>query len=346
VIGAFLTWWLAQLTELLPWWLRPPVLTRVDALVIAPVGPLDRGTNVTVTLRRHGKDVPLGQFAVGAADLKQLSRSQGRLVILKISHSDVLEKTIVLPLAAQRDLDQVLAFEMDRETPFTEEELYWTYQTESVDQQLGRLSVHLLLIQKSRLTPLLTALSQCGLAPTWLEFADGPPGVPFLPLNNNHSILQRRPRWLLAGAAGCCAALALGAVVLPFARQTAELSRLDREVRAGQATAAEAEALRGEIVRLSRSAKLVVRAQQEAARPLEALAIVTRLLPDDTYLTGFEVRQRKMTLNGHSAGAARLIRALAADGRFPNPSFAAPVTRVEALKADVFTIVTEIGPPR
>jgi general secretion pathway protein L len=346
VIGAFLQWWFAQLTELLPWWLRPPVLARVDALVIVPVGTLDRATSVTVTLRRRGKDAPLGQFSIGAADLKQISRTQGRPAILKISRLDVLEKTIVLPLAAQRDLDQVLAFEMDRETPFTAEELYWTYQTESVDLQLGRLSVRLLLIQKSRLTPLLTALSQVGLAPTWVEFADGPPGVPFLPLDNNHSILRRRPRWLLAGAAGSCAALALGAVVLPFARQTAELSHLDREVRAGKATAAEAEALRGEIERLSRSARLVARAQQETARPLEALAMVTRLLPDDTYLTGFEVRQRKITLSGHSGGAARLIRALAADGRFRNPSFAAPVTRLETLKADVFTIVTEMGPPR
>jgi general secretion pathway protein L len=91
---------------------------------------------------------------------------------------------------------------------------------------------------------------------------------------------------------------------------------------------------------------LVTRAQEETARPLEALALVTRLLPDDTYLTGFEVRQRKVTLSGHSGGAARLIRALAGDGRFRNPGFAAPVTRVEALKADVFMIVTEIGPPR
>ena len=71
---------------------------------------------------------------------------------------------------------------------------------------------------------------------------------------------------------------------------------------------------------------------------------MTRLLPDDTYLTEAELRQRKVTLTGRSGGAARLIGLLAADGRFRNPAFAAPVTRVETLHAEVFTIVAEVGP--
>jgi general secretion pathway protein L len=57
-----------------------------------------------------------------------------------------------------------------------------------------------------------------------------------------------------------------------------------------------------------------------------------------------ELRQRKVTLTGRSAGAARLIGALAADGEFRNPAFSAPVTRLEALKAELFTINTEVGP--
>ena len=137
--------------------------------------------------------------------------------------------------------------------------------------------------------------------------------------------------------------LALGAVVTPFARQAVELAALDGEVKAGQAVAAEAEALRREIDRLTRSADLVRTAREKTARPLEVLATVTRLLPDDTYLTEFELRQRKVTLGGRSAGAARLIGAFAADGKFRNPGFAAPVTRIEALRLEVFTIAAEVG---
>jgi general secretion pathway protein L len=71
---------------------------------------------------------------------------------------------------------------------------------------------------------------------------------------------------------------------------------------------------------------------------------VTRVLPDDSYLTELELLQRKLTLSGRSVAAARLIGAFAANGEFRNPSFAAPVTRIEALRQEIFTIVAEVGP--
>ena len=43
----------------------------------------------------------------------------------------MLAKTVTLPLAAERELEQVLAFEMDRETPFKAEELYWIHRSHS-----------------------------------------------------------------------------------------------------------------------------------------------------------------------------------------------------------------------
>jgi general secretion pathway protein L len=138
--------------------------------------------------------------------------------------------------------------------------------------------------------------------------------------------------------------LALGAALIPFVRQQIELAALDGEIRAGQAIVAETEALRREADRLSRSAEFVRSAKEKSARPLEVLATVTQLLPDDTYLTDIELRQHKLTLSGRSDGAARLIGRFAADSRFHNPSFAAPITRVEAFHADVFTIIAEMEP--
>ena len=84
--------------------------------------------------------------------------------------------------------------------------------------------------------------------------------------------------------------------------------------------------------------------RDKAGRPLVVLAAATRVLPDDTYLTEMELRQRKVTLTGRSAAAARLIGPLAADGTFRNPGFAAPVTRLESLHTELFTINTEVGP--
>jgi general secretion pathway protein L len=345
MIGAFFSWWLGQLADLLPPWLRRPAFARVDALVIAPIEPLDSLGAVAVTVRRNGKETPVGEFPLRQEALESVPAPRGRPAVLRIARDDLLEKTLTLPIAARDDLAQVLAFEMDRETPFSADELYWNYCAETVDQRQGRISVHLILIPKARLAPLLAVLGQCGLAPKWVEIADGRADCSYLPIDHQRARPQHQSRWLLAGAAACCAVLAAGAAVVPFALQAAELAALDREIRAGQTTATEADALRREIDRLSRSAEVVRKARENAARPIEVLASVTRLLPDDTYLTDIDLRQRKLTLSGRSAAAARLIGALAADRSFRNPSFAAPVTHIESLRVDVFTIVAEMGAP-
>ena len=342
MIGAFFAWWFGQLAELLPAWLRRPSPPRADALIVAPTTPLDQAGVVAVALRRAGKETQLGRFLPGAPELSRLPHSPRLPVVLRVGQADILEKTLNLPLAARSELDQVLAFEMDRETPFTAEEVYWAYLIDAVDPHNGRISVRLILIPKARLAPLLQPLAQAGFAPKWAEIADGIEDFPLLPFDGHRAIPQHRSRWLVRGAAACCAVLGLAAIATPFIRQELHLAALESEAKPAQASAAEAQALRREIESLSRGADLVRSAQDKAARPLEVLATVTRLLPDDTYLTELELRQRKLTLSGRSAGAARLIGVLAGDGRLQNPVFSAPVTRVEALRADVFTIVTEV----
>jgi general secretion pathway protein L len=79
------------------------------------------------------------------------------------------------------------------------------------------------------------------------------------------------------------------------------------------------------------SAGFIESERDKAGRPLVVLAAATRILPDDTYLTEIELRQRKVTLSARSAGAARLIGALASDPEFRNPGFSA-VTSVKLVE--------------
>src|SRR5215510_5679277 len=108
MLREFFAWWFGQLAELLPQGLRRSAPTAVDAMVIKPFGPL-------------------GRFGLGAKDLAELPRATGRATVLRLVEQDVLGKTVTLPLAAERELDQVLGFEMDRETPFKAEEIYWNH---------------------------------------------------------------------------------------------------------------------------------------------------------------------------------------------------------------------------
>jgi general secretion pathway protein L len=345
MIREFFVWWLGQLADLLPQGLRRSALAAPDAVVITPIGALSTGTDaVAVSLRRHGRETPLGRFGLGGADLAELPRIAGRTTVLRLDEREVLGKTVSLPLAAERDLGQVLAFEMDRETPFKAEDLYWNHRIEAVDRQGGRLSVRLVLTPKAGLSGLLAALSRAEFHPRRAEIADGPDAGAFLPLDDGGPRAPRSSNRLLWPLAVCCTAFGLAAAAIPFVRQEVALASLDREMVVARAAATEADSLRQEIDRLSGSADFIESERDKAGRPLVVLAAATRVLPDDTYLTEMELRQRKVTLTGRSAAAARLIGPLAADGTFRNPGFAAPVTRLESLHTELFTINTEVGP--
>jgi general secretion pathway protein L len=345
MLREFFSWWFGQLADLLPSFLRRTAPTAQDATVIAPVGPIGHGIEaVAVGQRRNGKETPLGHFALGPAGVAELPRA-GRPIVLRLGQADVLGKTVSLPLAAERELEQVLSFEMDRETPFRADELYWSHGVTAVDRPNERLSVRLRLVPKASLAPLLSALGQIGIVPERLEIADGPDAGACLPLFvENGGARRAAGRLVVQAAAACCAALAIATVVAPFLRQSTALAALDRQVASGRAAAAEAAGLRREIDQLSRQADLIESERGKVGQPLEILAAVTRVLPDDSYLTELELLQRKLTLSGRSVAAARLIGAFAANGEFRNPAFAAPVTRIEALRQEIFTIVAEVGP--
>ncbi len=286
----------------------------------------------------------MGRFAITASELADLPRSPGKPAVLRLTEADVLAKTLVLPIAAERDLDQALLFEMDRETPFKPEELYWNHRVEAADRQNARLLVRLVLAPKVHLASLLGLLGHVGVTPVRAEIGDGPDAGFWLPLDGERQSIDRGRKPLVKPLAACCALLALAAIATPFVRQSTTMSQLDQSLAIGHAAAAEADKLHSEIARLAGSADLVTKEREQVGQPLAVLAAATRVLPDDSYLTEMQLQQRKLTMSGRSGAAARLIGAMAAESEFHNPTFAAPVTRIEALKQEIFTIVTEVAP--
>ncbi|MBV9014943.1 MAG: PilN domain-containing protein [Alphaproteobacteria bacterium] len=314
--------------------------------MIAPVGRLATPSDVVVvSVRRNGRENLLGRYPLSSGGLIDVPRSGGVSPVLRLSETDLLIKTVTLPLAAERDLGQVLAFEMDRETPFSAAEVFWTHRVIDRDHERGRISVQLYLIPRARLRSLLDALGSAGIAVKRAEVADGPTETIDLPLDNDDRAQATANRNLLRWpAVALCAGLAIAVIVTPFARQASTEGALDEAIARGRSAATEAEKIRNEIQNLSGSAELVNSERDKAGRPLAVVAAVTQMLPADTYLTEFRQQQQKVSISGRSGGASRLIAALSASDRLRNPAFAAPVTRIDAIRAEVFTITAEVVP--
>jgi general secretion pathway protein L len=346
MVREFLTWWLGQLADLIPEQWRRFGSPSGDAMVITPIGPVSSGVaSITVSLRRNGRETPLGRCGLTPGALSEVLRPAGKPAVLRLAETDVLCKTVTLPLAAERGLDRVMAFEMDRETPFSLHEIFWNHRIVRRDHERGQLSVRLVLIPRSSLAALLDALAKAGIAPKRAEIGAGPDQGCYLPLNGNGGLHDAAARGLLRWpAVAACAGLALAAAVTPFVQQARTLAAFDREIAASRAAVAEADKLRKEIERLSSTVELIDSERDKAGRPLATLAAVTRMIPDDTFLSDFQQQQHRVTLSGRSAGASRLIGALAARKELRNPTFAAPVTRIEATRSEVFTITAEVTP--
>ncbi len=175
------------------------------------------------------------------------SQARPATVILRLPPGMLLEQQVTLPLAAEQNLDQVLAYEMDRITPFAADDLFWTWSAERRDQALGRLYVCLSLVPKVAVSAVIAALQQAG-APLSVLEAALPTGAPrLLPLRHS---AQRDSRWrrrMVALAGGVCATLAGTVVAIPFIDQSVAARRNEDYIASLRPRMQEVETLRNRI---------------------------------------------------------------------------------------------------
>jgi general secretion pathway protein L len=350
MIGDFFAWWAQHMLELVPERLRRSDGDTADAILIDPHGSLDAiPPVVALSVRRHGQASTLGRYTLDGPGMRVAQGAVAALggnlrIWLRLPPELLLEKHLTLPLAAERELDHVVAYEMDRETPFTAEEVYWSAAVEQRDRALGRLQIRLSLVPKALILPVVAALDQAGLHPTalYMVSAEGTPRQIELDIVRHAEGPLRRHAMTLAVAG--CAALALVAVALPFVRQALALGQVETRIADLKPAVDKAEALRRQIAGTGAGADVVAAERARLGDPLNVLAAATQILPDDTHLTDMSMRQRKISLVGQSAAAAKLIGALAVDPTFKDPAFSAPVTRMDSGKTDLFSISAEARP--
>lgn len=340
MLGEFFEWWGGQLVTLVParWRGRTG---GTDALVADTSEP----GLLTLRRRRRGAEQRLTQLRLdepGGVALRAAlnGRPRGEPVVLRLPPTQVLERAVILPLAAERDLDRVLGYEMERLTPFTADEVFWGFSVRERDRTRARLLLRLTMVPRASVAGVLDLLASGGARPMQLESAaaDGPRIMRLA--HAGPSAGSRLTQRALAGAA---ALLALLVLVSPFLRQSLALGEISERLDQMAPRIAQVDMLRRRIAGAGAGGDAVAAETRRLGDTLLALAAVTEILPDDSYLTEFTMRERKMTLSGLGASAPKLISLLSADPRIRAPAFTAPVTRSETNHLDVFSIRAELA---
>jgi general secretion pathway protein L len=255
---------------------------------------------------------------------------RGRETCLRVADELVLQRTVSLPLAAERNLRAVLGFEMDRYMPFRGDAAYFGYTVLVRDTGRRLLQVSLTAVPRRAVDAELERMRGSGLRPAWLEARGAR-----LELEE-----ARQPglRWQVLVLALLAVLLLAGNIALPLARKAETVSELERKVREARTQAQGAEAARRALDVLLAEERLLVERRKERATALQVLHELTRLLPDDSWLSHLEMSGSRVRLRGESLNASELVRSIERSAVFADVSFDGSVTRDAGAGRERFSI--------
>jgi len=340
-LARFFEWWFAELGRLVPRRFRDELVDRPEEIEVR----LEPGI---VSLWREGGEEPmlvLPEDQEPAARQADIARCLARFKVppslsFRLPSGRVLRRRLSLPLAAQENLRQVLGFELDRQTPFRADQVYYDSRVASVDPVARQISVELVLAMRSELDTELARVTQTGLALDRVDAAGEDAsslGVNLLPPERR---AQRRD-WNLR------INLALGAAALILALLAMHQSVVNREQALeqlrGQVEKAKREAravseLRNQLAEAVEGANFLAERRRQQPVVIELLHDVNERLPDDTYLSRFALNNGDVQLQGLSTEASKLVPILQHSDLLDSPAVQGAITPDPRTKKEQFVI--------
>lgn len=346
-LRGFLAWWGAGLAAWLPRRWREALAASGDRLLLQAIG------DDLLSIRRDGSDgvrdvatIPVPPARGSGLDplatvLREPAAALPRWLLLPAA--DGLRRTLVLPGAARERLQDVLGFEIERQTPFAPGDVVHGGRVLRVRED-GQLEAELVVVPRRRFED---ALARVGALADWLggidlADADGRPlGINLLPPPQRRRLGTTWALWNLALAAVAVVGVVLGlGQVLENRREAADA--LQREV---AQRSAEARVVSGQRQRLVDAIEGGAYLQSRRnARPsvVELADELARRLPDGTYLEKVAIDGNQLTLIGLSNQAAALVGKLEGARQWRAPALSGALQQDPRTRSDRFTLVAQL----
>ncbi len=310
---AFFAWWGAELSALLPSELRARLLRGPEVLLLTVHAQglrvrSERTHDVLAAIPwAAGNDAQRADFARACAGIEPADR---RLILL-LPPESVLQRRLHLPQAAASDLRRVVGYEIDRQTPFKPEQVWYDVRVLEDDAPRGQISVELIVAPRTAIDPLLEKLRGIGVVPDAVDVgadsASGRAGINLLPAAQRPRRLQPRRRINLALGAACLVLL-VTAMLQWLDNQRAALEAMQTQTDALRVKARQATELREELINAAGASGFLAARKRAMPSPLAVLRDLTERLPADTWLERYsQDAQGQIAMQGESAKAASLI---------------------------------------
>ena len=287
-------------------------------------------------------------------------RLNGRDVRLLVDWTHVLQKSVAYPAAVEENLADVVMNDLDRQTPFTPEQIFLTTRVErryeSADG-VARLDVELTMVLRRVVVAAAERVRGAGGA-VYSAVITNPSGGAVSELL---PVVERAPRRLTQlqklnlGLLGLLVVLVAAAVGVPIAQRHAEVTELAPRVEKARNEVEATRKIESEFQRLSQEYQLAMTRKYQAYPVVDIIEELTRLSPDTTWLQSLEMRVpsgaskanksvREVQLIGEAASASKMIELLEQSPLLQNTTQRAQTTRGTQANTERFQIATELKP--
>lgn len=164
-------WWKRELGFLVPEKIRQ-FFNGQQGFIIASLD----GRDLKLTYINNGQTTALELPERGARDLtfQNLCEKDERLakakVIIRLTDHNAIQKELSFPAAAKENINQVVAYELDRYTPFKAEQVYFAVKLLPGMNEPGQLKILLILTTREVLDGLYKDVKALGLSPLLADY--------------------------------------------------------------------------------------------------------------------------------------------------------------------------------
>lgn len=282
-------WWVEELRAMLPATWRDSFSSRT-ALTAEPQG------GQHYRFYRSGNEIAFSP------------KTNGRLtpVTLILPSSQVLLRTMDMPLLSAKDIDRLVVLDIDRLTPFSADNIYYDVRQLARDSESGRQKIILGVVTKNVARTAVDNARDYGLDVKCLVAADT--RLDFMPKiraseGKDDETTSRLFWW------GAVAALLFINLAVLILRDVHDVNQLQSTIDGQSATANVGRQLRQHIEKdqALRDSVIARRASQE---PLKILSAISQSLPDDAWVQRMTWNGQTVRLAGYKRGALDIMAAL------------------------------------
>jgi general secretion pathway protein L len=325
----FFAWWGTQLLACLPERWRKVLSERSESLLLDVQGEefvvwREKGEAV----REYGRiprGAPLEEQAAQFRRLRNAIDDPDVRTVFVIPPGRVLSRTLSLPAAAEENLRQVLAFEMDRQTPFKADQVYFDSRVLGHDASGRNARVELVLIPREQLDQELGVLpggaNELDGVDTWRD-GRGAARRQVNLLPPERRARRRNMRMPLnAGLAALALVLLFVNMDLSLANRAAAVELMRAEVEQAADAARQVSTLRQTLVDSIAGANFLTERKRKGPLMVALINDLTTRIPLDTYLERLQIESEQVQLQGQAEEASKLIALLGASPCLGNPGF-------------------------